>query len=103
MRPVKVTLTVERLLAADPQNRRRTAVALAATELVPAGVIVVDHGDAVSYLLGEWWVTVCLPVSTRDLIAGFYGGRATARPVTFELLVPEDADLAGTGTEEAAA
>ena len=103
MRLAQVTLTVERLLAADPQNVRRTAVALAAAELAPPGVITVDHGDAVAYLLGNWWVTVRMPEHTRDLIAAFYGGRTTVHPVTFALLVPEARDLCGVETTAVAA
>ena len=92
------------MLAADPQDVRRTALALAAAELAPPGVIIVDHGDAVAYLLGGgWWVTVRLPERTRDLIAAFYGGRTTVRPVTFGLLVPEAGDLHGAETTAVAA
>ena len=93
MRLWQVTLTVESLLAADPQDVRRTAVALAAAELAPDGVITVDHGAAVAYLIGGWWITVRLPEHTRDLIAAFYAGRTAVHPVTFGLLVPTVADV----------
>ena len=61
MRLAPVTLTVERVLAADPADRRRTALALAAAEVVPAGVTVVDHGDSLSYLRGDFRVAVWHP------------------------------------------
>lgn len=94
MRVAQVTLTAERALAADPQDRRRTAVALAAAELVPAGVdLIVDHGESVTYVLGGWPVNVRFPVPVRDRIAAFYGGRAAARPVTFGLMVPTEDDV----------
>lgn len=105
MKLAQITLTVERLLAADPQDRRRTAVALAAAELVPPGVIAVDHGDSVLYVFpGGRKVTVWHPEGTRDEIAAFYGGRTAVHPVTFALLVPTEADVeaARTGLTEAA-
>jgi hypothetical protein len=104
MRLAEITLTVERVLAADPQDKRRTAVALAAAEVAPDGIdLIVDHGDSVGYRLGDWWVSVRLPEEIRDRIAGFYAGRASVRPVTFSLLVPEDTDMPATEAEEAAA
>lgn len=104
MRAARITLTVDRVLAADPADRRRTVLAAAAAEVVPAGVMVVDHGESISYLLpGGWRVTVWLPAGTQDLITAFYEGRTCARPVTFALLVPEDTDLHGTGAAAVAA
>ena|SRR5450755_360519 len=94
MRTAQTTLTVEDALHANPRDRRRTAVALAAAALVPDGVISVDHGDSLSYVFpGGRRMTVWHPEDIRDRIAGFYAGRASARPVTFGLLVPTEADV----------
>ena len=95
MKLAQVTLTVEDVLAADPADRRRTAVALAAAALAPAGIdLIVDHGDSVTYVFpGGWPVNVRFPVPIRDLIAAFYGERTTVRPVTFALMVPTEADV----------
>ena len=94
MKLAQVTLAVEDMLAADPADRRRTALALAAAALAPAGVIVVDHYDSVSYVFpGGRRLMVWHPVEVRDLIAAFYGGRDTVRPVTFGLMVPTEADV----------
>lgn len=95
MRAAEIHLTVEHAVAADPSSTRRTAVALAVSEVTPEGVMVVDHGDAVSYKLPGGWVTASLPQDIRELVASFYAGRETAEPVTFGLYVPEPAEVAG--------
>ena len=89
MRMTQIHLTAAHFVAASPTDPCRTAVALAVGEAVP-GVMVADHGDALSYRLTEAdpGVTVPLPRSVRELLATFRAGRETAVPVTFELLVP---------------
>ena len=94
MRLAQVTLTVVDAMRANPQNKRKTAVALAAAELVPDGVTSVDHGDSLSYVFpGGRKMLVWHPEDIRDQIAGFYRGRASAHPVTFGLLVPTEVDV----------
>ena len=94
MRLAQVTLTVVDAMRANPQDKRKTAVALAAAELVPDGVTSVDHGDSLSYVFpGGRKMLVWHPEDIRDQIAGFYRGRASAHPVTFGLLVPTEADV----------
>jgi len=94
MRLAQVTLTVVDAMRANPQDKRRTAVALAAAELVPDGVTSVDHGDSLSYVFpGGRKMLVWHPEDIRDQIAGFYRGRASAHPVTFGLLVPTEVDV----------
>ena len=94
MRLAQVTLTVVDAMRANPQNKRKTAVALAAAELVPDGVASVDHGDSLSYVFpGGRKMLVWHPEGIRDLIAAFYGGRTSVRPVTFGLLVPTEVDV----------
>jgi len=89
-----VTLTVVDAMRANPQDKRKTAVALAAAELVPDGVTSVDHGDSLSYVFpGGRKMLVWHPEDIRDQIAGFYRGRASAHPVTFGLLVPTEVDV----------
>ena len=94
MRLAQVTLTVVDAMRANPQDKRKTAVALAAAELVPDGVTSVDHGDSLSYVFpGGRKMLVWHPEDIRDQIAGFYRGRASAHPVTFGLLVPTEVDV----------
>ena len=94
MRLAQVTLTVVDAMRANPQDKRKTAVALAAAELVPDGVTSVDHGDSLSYVFpGGRKMLVWHPEGIRDQIAGFYRGRASAHPVTFGLLVPTEVDV----------
>ena len=94
MRMTQIHLTAAHFVAASKNDPCRTAVALAVGDAVP-GVMVTDHGDALSFKLPAGWVTVPLPRSVRELTATFRAGRETAVPVTFELLVP-------AGTEAAA-
>ena len=93
MRMTQIHLTAAHFVAAHPSDPCRTAIALAVAEAVP-GVMVADHGDALSFKLAAGWVTVPLPRSVRELSAGFRAGRETAVPVTFELLVPAGTEVA---------
>ena len=93
MRMTQIHLTAAHFVAAVPSDPCRTAIALAVAEAVP-GVMVADHGDALSFKLAAGWVTVPLPRSVRELSAGFRAGRETAVPVTFELLVPAGTEVA---------
>jgi hypothetical protein len=89
----QITITPEHGDHGNPFDRRKTAAALAITEAAPEGVMVVDHGDGVSYMLPHGWITARYGDETRNLLDGLSRGDVRG-PVTFRLYVPEVSEAA---------